>query len=97
MNNKIDWAASRQHPFAEVETPDDWPKGVKPISWNGMNLLGVGPSGGLYWDGRQVKTEVHLGWGAKVVGVLIAISTLLTAVGTVSMAVTDLLRYLHGA
>lgn len=96
MGNKVDWEAARRQPFAETETPDDWPKSVRPLSWNGISLFGVDETRGLFWDGKKVKTDVRLGWAATVLAGLIALSTLLTAAATVSMAVTDIIRYLNG-
>lgn len=96
MNNKVDWDAARRQPFAEAETPDDWPKSVRPLSWNGISLFGVDEKRGLFWDGKRVKTEIKLGWVATLIGGLIAFFTFLAAVATVSMAVTDFLRYLNG-
>lgn len=95
-NKPIDWNSARQQPFADVDTPDDWPKDVKPMSWQGMNLLGADGKGGLYWDGKKLRSEVKLGWFANLVGALIAISTFFAAAATISMSVLDLLRYLDG-
>ncbi|XNY07188.1 hypothetical protein ACMFL9_27340 [Sinorhizobium meliloti] len=96
MNDKVDWDAARRQPFAEVETPSDWQKNVRPLSWHGLSLFGVDETRGLYWDGKKVKTEFTLSWAAKLLGALIALFTFLAAVATVSMAVIDVLRYLNG-
>ncbi|MDW9632137.1 hypothetical protein CN227_15060 [Sinorhizobium meliloti] len=96
MDPKIDWDAARSKPFADVETPPEWPPEVKPMSWNGLNLLGADGIGGLYWDGKRLKTEIKLSWAAKILGGLIAFFTFMAAVAQVSMAVTDILRYLNG-
>ncbi|MBX5175316.1 hypothetical protein HJB77_03265 [Rhizobium lentis] len=96
MTDKVDWDAARRQPFAEVQTPDDWPESVRPLSWHGMSLFGVDLTRGLYWDGKKVKTEISLGPAAKLLGGLIALFTFLAAAATVSMAVTDLLRFLNG-
>ncbi|MDX0530758.1 hypothetical protein [Sinorhizobium medicae] len=96
MSAPVDWEAARRKPFADVETPEDWPEGVKPMSWQGTNLLGADGKGGLYWDGKKIKTEIKLGWAAKLLGVLIAFFTFLAAVATVTMAITDVLRFLDG-
>jgi hypothetical protein len=96
INKPIDWDAARQQPFADVDTPNDWPRDVKPMNWQGMNLLGADGKGGLYWDGKKLRSEVKLGWFANLVGALIAISTVFAAAATISMSVLDLLRYLDG-
>src|SRR5262245_1121463 len=46
------------------EYPDDWPKGVRAISQEGLGLLGIkDATGQLYWDGAQVKTRNLLSLG----------------------------------
>jgi hypothetical protein len=46
------------------EHPDDWPKGVRAISQEGLTLFGIKESTGqLYWDGAQVKTRNLLSLG----------------------------------
>lgn len=95
-NEPIDWERARQQPFADVDTPDDWPKDVKPMNWQGLRLLGADSKGGLYWDGKKLKSEVKLGRFASLMGVLIAISTFVAAFATSIMAVLDWMRYLDG-
>ncbi|MGI0525738.1 hypothetical protein [Rhizobium giardinii] len=89
MNEKVDWDAARRQPFADVETPDDWPKGVRPMSWQGINLLGADGVGGLYWDGKKVQTVTRLGFVERALATAVA-------VGTVSMAIFDAVRYIQG-
>ena len=54
-----------------------WPKGVRTVSWNEMDLLGVDRQGRLYWDGRAVEVrELTLKWPERtlaVSGILVAI------------------------
>jgi hypothetical protein len=53
------WAPTRTN-----EHPDDWPKGVRAISQEGLTLFGIKESTGqLYWDGAQVKTRNLLSLG----------------------------------
>jgi hypothetical protein len=89
MKHEIDWEASRRQPFADVVTPPDWPQNVRPISWNGLNLLGSDGAGGLYWDGKKIQTVTRLGWIERILASAVA-------VGTVSMAVFDAIRYFQG-
>ncbi|CAN7398562.1 hypothetical protein LJR235_002385 [Pararhizobium sp. LjRoot235] len=96
MKDKVDWDAIRGRAFADVETPDDWPEGVRPVNLHGLTLLGVDQARGLYWDGKKLKTEVKLSWAATLIGGLIALFTFFAAVATVVMAVTDILRFMNG-
>jgi hypothetical protein len=35
--------------------PPEWPPGVRPVSMEGVSLLGIDPATNrLYWDGKQV-------------------------------------------
>ncbi len=60
-NVAIDWVKVRKNACAEVETPADWPDDVKPVNWQGINLLGVSQrSNDLFWDGKRVETTKRL-------------------------------------
>lgn len=85
MSAQIDWDAVRRKPFADVETPTDWPSNVKPMSWDGTNLLGADGAGGLYWDGKKIKTEIKLSWGAKLIALVHPTRALRTASAYPSM------------
>ena len=89
MSNQIDWDAARRQPFADVETPPDWPRDVKPLAWQGINLLGVDDRRNVYWDGQRLQTVAKLGWVERALATAVA-------VGTVSMAIVDLLRFVSG-
>ncbi|MDX3926544.1 MAG: hypothetical protein QHC90_12180 [Shinella sp.] len=89
MTERIDWDKIREAHAANADTPAHWPKGVKPISSEGLSLLGIDQDNFLHWDGKRLKKEVHLSWVAKSVGWLVAGST-------ISMAVVDLLRFSNG-
>ena len=59
----IDWEHYRANKITN-EHPDDWPKGVRAISQEGLTLFGIKESTGqLYWDGAQVKTRNLLSLG----------------------------------
>jgi hypothetical protein len=58
-----DWTHIRTHKISK-ERPDDWPQGVRAISQEGLNLLGINEATGqLYWDGGQVRTRNMLRLG----------------------------------
>ena len=68
------------HPaqVAEVgEAPAHWPKGVRPISLEGLSYLGVASDGYLYWDGRPIA--VRKTFELKPLQILYALATLLIA------------------
>jgi hypothetical protein len=67
--------------------PPEWPSNVRPISTEGVSLLGIDPATNqLYWDGKQVVLRdrvVTLGGFERF---LVA----LAAVGTVGMFIVEL-------
>lgn len=49
------WDDIRSTRYSTYESPDDWPEGVRPLSINGMALLGVHPqTNRFYWDGQEM-------------------------------------------
>lgn len=42
------------HAQSTESTPTDWPKGVRPISMDGLAHVGVGAEGDLFWDGKPI-------------------------------------------
>jgi hypothetical protein len=81
----INWEMIRVHRYATEDPPDNWPKGVKPISMEGLTLFGVDPtSGKLYWDGQEVATRIKFGWierSIAIVGVASAFGTFVLKLG----------------
>jgi hypothetical protein len=49
----INYAEIRKHKWAPEGGPPDWPTGVRPISMDGLTLIGIGPDNRLYIDGQQ--------------------------------------------
>jgi hypothetical protein len=48
-----------------MDPPPTWPSGVRPISQEGLALLGIDPATDrLFWDGKQVvvRSRVRLTW-----------------------------------
>ncbi len=41
----------------EHSDPSNWPEGVRVISIDELDNLGIGPGGELYWKGRPVVTR----------------------------------------
>lgn len=84
-----DWARYRSHPFADVNTPADWPSDVKPISIDGAILLGIGPGNKLYFDGKELefRRTLKLEWW----------QTLLAAIAAFGAGISGLIDWLNYA
>ena len=51
----------RKHPAQSTGDPRvGWPEGVRPISVDGLDHLGVDDDGALFWDGRPVEVRKSL-------------------------------------
>lgn len=61
MASEINWERMRTTAFADTETPADWPRDVRPISFNGLALFGIDDQRQLYWNGRPVEIKKLLG------------------------------------
>lgn len=66
-----------------------WPEGVRPISMEGLDHVGVGRDGTLYWDGKPivVRKGIDLTWWQTMIAVV-------AALGAFASGMTDLLQYL---
>ena len=60
MSGKQDWDHHRLLKYTNDEPPPEWPKSVRPISMNGLNLLGIDDAGRLHWDGAMVRQRALL-------------------------------------
>src|SRR5262245_39980001 len=50
-----DWNDIRAVRYSPMTPPAEWPPNVRPISTEGVSLLGIDPATNqLYWDGKQV-------------------------------------------
>ena len=85
--------SGRRHPAqstaGEVE---GWPAGVRPISIDGIDLLGVGNDGLLYWDGKpiEVQKSVTLTFGQRLGAFAVAASAVVGALAAAVSAYADL-------
>jgi hypothetical protein len=81
------WQEIRAVRYSPMTPPPEWPSNVRPISTEGVSLLGIDPATNqLYWDGKQVVLRdrvVTLGGFERF---LVA----LAAVGTVGMFIVEL-------
>jgi hypothetical protein len=87
----MDWDNIRKHRLSS-EKPENWPKGVRAISTEGLTLLGIHEkTDALYWDGKEilVRRALRLGtferWIASI-----------AALGTFGTFVVNILRLWKG-
>ena len=63
----------------DINKPNTWPGGVTEMTIGHMARLGVGQDGFLYWDGKKLQTETRLATFERVLGIAVAVSTLVVA------------------
>jgi hypothetical protein len=63
-----------------------WPKGIRSISYDEADALGVDAKGELYWHGKpvEIRRPIDLSWTQKAVAVIVAVATVLAALGAVA-------------
>lgn len=86
----FDFAEARRQPFADEPGPADWGD-VRPLSWNGIGLFGVGTDGNLYWDGKLVETTKRLANFERVLAIIGAGSAAIIALIEVARLGRDLM------
>src|SRR5258708_28502548 len=61
-----------------------WPKGVRPMSWEQSEKLGVDANGHLFWDGKpvEVNQRVILTTMQKVAAVVVPIAAIFEGLGS---------------
>jgi hypothetical protein len=60
----------------------NWPKDVRRVSLEQLDHLGVDSQQRLYWDGKRIKTGLDLTWPQTIGGLIIAVATVLAALGS---------------
>src|SRR5262245_16340382 len=76
------WDEIRAVRYSMMDPPPTWPSGVRPISLEGLALLGIDPTtDGLFWDGKQVvlRSRVRLTWWQGFLATLAAFADRLVA------------------
>ncbi len=48
------------HAQSTATPPASWPPGIRPISLEGLDHIGVGAGGDLYWDGKPIVVRKGL-------------------------------------
>jgi len=72
------WQEIRAVRYSTMTPPPEWPSNVRPISLEGVSLLGIDPTTNkLYWDGKEVvvRDRVRLGSLERILAVFVAIGT----------------------
>jgi len=79
----VDWNSVRRHARLDDPTPADWPRTVRAISFEGVQLLGLDDDNRLYWDGKEVviRRTLDLSAWQKLGAVLIVVGTITGGVG----------------
>ena len=70
------WDEIRAVRYSPLTPPPEWPSNVRPISMEGVSLLGIDPATNkLYWDGKEivVRDRLRLGGWANFLAILVAI------------------------
>jgi hypothetical protein len=63
-----------------------WPAGVRRISVDELDCIGIDSDGNLYWQGKRVVTSARLDldWWQTLIPVVIAIATVVGAAGAIA-------------
>ena len=70
------WDEIRGVRYSPLTPPPEWPSNVRPISMEGVSLLGIDPATNkLYWDGKEivVRDRLRLGGWANFLAILVTI------------------------
>jgi len=81
-----DWHEIRRLAFTRGPTPPEWPQGVRQISLDGLQLLGIDDTTQLFWDGQRVHVERRfvLSFWQKAGAIIVALG----ALGAVAQGIT---------
>lgn len=80
----------REQDLKEVpQRPADkstWPKGIRTISLQEVDALGIDAKGELYWHGKpvEIRRPLDLTRTQNIVGIIVAIATVFAALGAVA-------------
>lgn len=80
------------HAQSNADAKPHWPPGVRPISIDGLDELGVGNDGRIYWQGRpiEVQQSVTLTAAQRLGAVVVALSAIVGAAAAAVSAYADL-------
>lgn len=86
----------RRVPLHKVDA-SKWPKGVRVISLDEVDGLGVDIDGRLYWDGKPVEIigqRIELTFGQKVYAFIIGAGALATFFVTILQGMTSIVEWM---
>jgi hypothetical protein len=71
---------------AAARRQSTWPKGIRSISYDEADALGVDAKGELYWHGKpvEIRRPLDLTWWQNAIAIIVAIATVLAALGAVA-------------
>jgi hypothetical protein len=85
-----DWNDIRAVRYSTMTPPSEGPPNVRPISMEGVNLLGIDPATNrLYWDGKQAVLTDRV----VTLGSFERFFVALAAIGIWGIFITDLLNW----
>lgn len=84
---ELDWEAIRKDVRSRTAGPAGWPAGVKPITMDGLSLIGIDERNRLYWDGKRIATALKLN---RLELLLLSVA----AIGALLSGLSDALGYL---
>jgi hypothetical protein len=70
------WEDIRSFQYSTKEPPLNWPSGVRPISQEGLGLLGIDPTTNkLFWDGKEIvlRDRIRLSWWQRFLATIAAV------------------------
>ena len=81
----------KHHAQSTADEVEGWPRGVRPISMDGVGMLGVGDDGSLYWEGKpiEVRRSFALSWWQRVGAIVVAGSAVIGAGAAAVSAYAD--------
>jgi hypothetical protein len=96
MAEGIDWDHIRRSAFAPSNTPSHWPSDVRPISTEGLTLLGIDRKNNLYWDGELIQT-IPTRWkvAALLAFMLAALSLVANVFQIFGISIWSVVGFLH--
>lgn len=83
---QLDWDHIRRIAIAKGNTPADWPSHVRPISIEGLGLLGIDAQHRLYWDGKAVEVRRALTFWQSAGAVAVVLAAIVGALASAVQA-----------
>lgn len=96
MNQAKDWDYIRRNAWSK-ETAPDWPKGLRGISLEGLDLFGLDERHRLYWDGRpvEVRRTLTLTLWQRLAAITTVLAAVITAISAAAMAWIEVFTFVN--